>query len=579
VIPPERGRAQQENSLLRIEAHTGLRLRPFFWCLAIALGALQVWAHRNEMNPDGISYIELGWAAARSGLHQIVNAYWSPLYPFLLSLVFRYFHPSPQWEFTATHLLNFVVYLLSLAAFELFLDELLIARQAAEDLSQKSISVESRTLRVWGYVFFLWASYFWLGPAWVTPDLCVSVIVFFAMAVLLWKRRSGDKWTTFAVLGGLLGLGYLAKAAMFPLSFVFLFSAFYVRRRAGASLPGTTLGTLLAAGVFAAFALPFAMSLSSQKGRPTFGDSARINYVEYVDAGPKWVHWQGKPEGTGTPLHPTRRVFSDPDIYEFSSAMPASYAPWYDPSYWYDGVQPHFLWRGQSLALWRAANVYLKIFSKSGALWVVLIVVLWLLHRKMLAQSDSVPGEWLILLPLVAPPAMYALVHVEFRFIAPFGLMLLVWALTKLRVAAGAQPLLLKRSLRVLTLAPVLAMVWPVAHDVGEVIANRPYEHWEVAVGLHEMGIPSGTEAGSIGSGSGAYWAHLAGVKIIAEIPEKDQTSFLAADPARKEEALHKFSELGAKAVVMKNSSAAQSMDGWQEVGETRYYVWRPAGH
>jgi hypothetical protein len=551
------------------------RRRLIFWSLAVVLGLLQVWAHRNEMNPDGISYIELGWTAARSGLHQIVNGYWSPLYPFLLSLVFHYLNPPPQWEFTAAHLLNFAVYLASLAAFELFLDGLLITRFAAKYLSQKSTFVESGTLRVWGYVFFLWASYFWLGPVWVTPDLCVSVIVFLAMAVLLRIRRSGGKGTLFAVLGGLLGLGYLAKAAMFPLSFVFLFSAFLLSRRAGASLRAATLYALLAAGVFAVVAGPFILSLSLLKGRPTFGDSARINYMEYVDAGPKWIHWQGKPEGTGTPLHPTRKVFSDPDIYEFSSWMPASYAPWYDPSYWYDGARPHFLWTGQSLALFRAANMYLKIFSKGGALWVVLAVVLWLLYSKLIALKDSVPGEWLITLPLVAPLAMYALVHVEFRFIAPFGLMLLIRALTQLSVVAGTQALLLKRSLMAVTLAPALAMAWPVAHDLRDVVANRPYEPWRVAVGLHEMGIPPGTRVGSIGTGLSAYWAHLAGVRIIAEIPEKDETIFLAANPTRKLEALNKFSEVGAKAVLTKNAAVAHSMDGWQQVGQTHYYVWR----
>jgi hypothetical protein len=402
------------------------------------------------------------------------------------------------------------------------------------------------------------------------------VLVFLAMAVLLRIRRRGNEWIIFAVLGGLLGLGYLAKAAMFPLSFVFLFSAFSLSRRAGASLPAATLRTLLAVAVLAAFAGPFILSLSSEKGRLTFGDSARINYMEYVDGGTLWIHWRGEPEGTGTPLHPTRKVFSDPDIYEFSSSMPATYAPWYDPSHWYDGARPHFLWKGQALALLRAANMYLKIFSKSGALWVGLAVVLWLHYRKMVALDDSAPGERLVLLPLVAPLAMYALVHVEFRFIAPFALMLLIWALTKLRVVAGTQPPLLKRSLMVVTVAPVLALVWPVAHDLKDVLTNRPYEPWEVAVGLHEMGVPAGTELASIGTGLSAYWAHLAGVKIIAEISEKDEASFLAADPIKKTEALRKFSELGAKTVVTKNAAVAQSMDGWQEIGETHYYLWRP---
>src|SRR6267154_2786231 len=76
--------------------------RLFFWGLVLVLGLMNVWARRNDVTPDSISYIEIGWATARGGLHQLVNAYWSPLYPFLLSLVFRFFHLVPEGiEFAA----------------------------------------------------------------------------------------------------------------------------------------------------------------------------------------------------------------------------------------------------------------------------------------------------------------------------------------------------------------------------------------------------------------------------------------------------------------------------------------------
>jgi len=45
--PLERGQARQANARPLIAAPTGLRLRLLFWCLAIALGALEVWARRN----------------------------------------------------------------------------------------------------------------------------------------------------------------------------------------------------------------------------------------------------------------------------------------------------------------------------------------------------------------------------------------------------------------------------------------------------------------------------------------------------------------------------------------------------
>ena len=566
--------AEQQNPLSPAGAPPKPHVRIFFWCVALVLGLLHVWAHRNDVAPDSISYIEIAWATARSGLHQIVNAYWSPLYPFLLSLVFRYFHPQAQWEFTAAHLLNFAVYVASLASFELFLKELILQRQTAGESPEKSLLVSPRTFWIWGYVFFLWASYFWLGPEWVTPDLCVAVLVYLATALLFRIRRGRGNWFVFAGLGALLGLGYLAKAAMFPLAFVFLFSAFCLGRIAGASFPVAALRTLLAAGVFAGFAVPLVLALSAMKGRATFGDSGRISYTEYIDRATRTVHWQGEPLGTGSPAHPTRKIFSDPAVYEFATPIQGSYPPWYDPSYWYEGVRPHFLLMGQLWALFRAANLYLKIFSKSGALWVVL-VALWVAGRKALAWGSFSPGAWLAILPSVAALAMYSLVLVEFRYVAPFALMLMLWTLARVRIVVGAEPRLLRRFHLVVILAPALAVGWAVARDIYDVIFNKPYEPWVVAQQLHAMGIPSGTDVGYIGTGLGAYWAHLAGVRIIVEIPNIEQPRFVAADAARRQQVLALFSSVGAKAVVTGNADAANPADGWRQIPGTHHFIWQ----
>jgi hypothetical protein len=90
------------------------------------------------------------------------------------------------------------------------------------------------------------------------------------------------------------------------------------------------------------------------------------------------------------------------------------------------------------------------------------------------------------------------------------------------------------------------------------------------------MGIPAGTDVGYVGTGLDPYWAHLAGVRIIAEIPGKDQSAFLAASPERKQQILRKFGEVGAKAVVTKNAKVASSMEGWRQIHGTQYYLWRP---
>jgi hypothetical protein len=548
--------------------------RVFFWCVVLILGLMNVWARRNEVTPDSISYIEIGWAAALGGLHQIVNGYWSPLYPFLLSLVFRTFHPTPQWDFTAAHVLNFAVYVASLASFELFLKELILVRQASEESPEKSRLPTRRTIWIWGYLFFLWASYFWMGPAWVTPDLCVAALVFLATALLLRIRRGRGNWLVFTGLGVLLGLGYLAKAAMFPLSFVFLFSALRLGRARGASFRTAAVRTLLATGVFAAIALPLVLALSAQKGRPTFGDSAALNYAMYINGAPRWVHWHGQPPGTGVPAHPMRQLSSDPAVYEFARPVPGSYPPWYDPSYWYEGIKPHFSLRGQAWAFYRAASVYLKLLSRTGALY-ALFLVLVLLGRKTGSWEFEARTLFWVWLPSFAAFGMYALVHAEERFLSGFALMLLMWILSSLRLTKKAGAQYRRRMVLMTGLVPALAITWALGRDLSDVTGDKPFEPWLVAQRLHVMGIAPGTEVGYIGTGTDAYWAHLAGVRIIAEVPDKEQAYFVAADAARRQQVLEMFISVGARAVLTRNADAANPMDGWRQIPGTHHFIWQ----
>ena len=533
-----------------------------------------MWARRNDVTPDSISYIEIGWASARGGLHQLVNAYWSPLYPFLLSLVFRCFHPTVHWDFTAAHLLNLVVYIAGFASFESFLRELNSQQETAGEPVGKYLPVSAHTVWIWGCLFFLWAGCFWLGPVWATPDLCVAVLVYLATALLFRIRAGRGNWVVFAGFGALLGLGYLAKAAMFPLAFVFLLSAFCLSRLSGASFRVAGFRTLLAAGVLSIFAVPLILALSAAKGRTTFGDSGRINYMEFVNRATRSVHWQGGPPGTGTAVHPTRKIFSDPDVFEFSSPVQGSYPPWYDPSYWYDGARPHFSVKAQAWALFRASNMYLKIFSKSGVLWVVLVAI-WVVRRKALGWGRSSTGAWLVFLPSVAALGMYSLVLVEFRYVAPFVLMLLIWTLARMRIVTGAEPQLVRRFHLVVVMAPVLAAGWAAMHDLYDIVRNEPYEPWVVAQQLHAMGISSGTGVGYIGTGLDAYWAHLAGVRIIVEIPNIEQPRFIAADAARRQEVLALFTSVGASAVITRNADAANPADGWRPIPGTHHFIWQ----
>jgi len=580
--------AEQENSQLPTEEALNPRLRVFFWSLAIVVGALHVWVYRNDLNPDSVSYIEMAEAAMRSGWHALVSAYWSPLYPTLLSIGFRVLHPSMYWEFTVVHLVNFAVYLADLLCFEFFLKELLAARRSEIGPKDDLKPVPERIFWIWGYLLFIWSNQFWLRPQQVNPDIIVAGLVYLATALLLRVYRGKGDWLAFAGLGIVLGVAYLAKTAMLPLSFVFLACGFFLFALRRKSYSHAFERSALALAAFAMIAAPLIVLISKEKHRLTFGDSGKINYAEHVDGASFMTHWQGEPAGTGIPAHPTRKVSVDPPIYEFAQPIAGSYPPWYDQSYWYEGIRAHFSLRGQLRVLFKSANGYFKLFSRSGALY-VLFLALILLVRKTGKWEWGTKQFRLVWLPSLVALVMYSLILIKQRYVSGFALVLLLWILSSARISFAREEVFRKRALLVTFLAPALAIMWPATLNLRDIIRNphggvvggfgrSPYDQQMVAEGLRQMGISPGTQVASIGSGLEAYWAHLAELRIITEIPGEGE-SFLAVDSLKRSEALNKFLELGAKAVVTKNAAVARSTEGWQEVGQSQYYVWRPSAN
>jgi len=539
-----------------------------FWCAAIVVGLIQVWAHRYNVNPDSISYIEIAQSAKEACWKSYVNGYWSPLYPFLLTNVFRILDPGPLWESTVVIFSNLAIYLANLACFEWFLKELILLRDASRNSAESGFSISSRTLWICGYVFFLWAGQFWVTPSWISPDLCVAGLGCLATGALIRIHRGHASWATFVLFGAALGVGYLAKAPMFPLAFVFLACGFMAVSSEGRAWTRAALAVV----VFFMIAAPLAVSLSRTKGRMTFGDSGRINYAEFVNGAPKYVHWEGEPPGTGIPAHPPRKLLAEPPLYEFAAPIGGSYSLWYDPSYWYEGIKPHFSLKGQVMALYRTMSSYLRIFSVTGTLYAVFIALFFVV-RKSGSWARGLRKEKFVWIPLGAAFGMYALVHVEPRFVGGFALMLLMRLLAGVRFAKTAGKGAMSGVASVIILAPALAIVFSTGKNLKDIAMPATFEQWEVARGLREMGIPQGSNVGSIGTGLGAYWAHLADVRIIAEIPGEDQSVFRAADPERKQEVVRKFAEVGATAIVTKNIAVVNSMEGWKRVRGTHFYL------
>jgi hypothetical protein len=112
-----------------------LPIEPVLMVASVALGLLHPWVGRYAMNPDGISYLDVGDSFFRRDSVNAMNAWWSPLYPWTIGLVLGVAKPSPKWEFPLVHLVNLGVFVIALFAFRCLLHTLLrFVRERTSDV-------------------------------------------------------------------------------------------------------------------------------------------------------------------------------------------------------------------------------------------------------------------------------------------------------------------------------------------------------------------------------------------------------------------------------------------------------------
>jgi hypothetical protein len=548
------------------------RLRIAFWLIAIGLGAFQAWASRHFMNGDGVSYIDMGDAYFLRDWKMILNGYWSPLYPLVIGLVRFVIQPSSYWEFSVVHLVNFVIYLCTLVCFEFLMGELIryqrsqVARGPA--VADDDAARDGQTLPEWacwtlGYTFFLWSSLSLISLKLVSPDMCVAAAVYVAAGLLLRTRRGDVRRSTFASMGSVLGIGYLAKAAMFPLAFVFFGVSLFTVGNLRRAVPRV----LLALIAFSLVCGPFLVALSVSKDRLTFGDSGKLAYAWMVN-GTSYRHWQGAPPDRGTPKHPTRKIFDQPAVYEFATPVGGTYPLWYDPSYWYEGVDIHFD-PGQQIKVAASCVGILDVFLAAGGSlvlgWLSFVVVS---RRKWLVVKD-IAQFWFLLVPAMAAIGMYSLVYIEARYVAPFIVLLCVSAFCSVRLPNAPTS---NTWVACVTMTILVMFGLFMANNVFRAPRVPPVD-WQIASELQRMGVEPGDKVASIGYANTfqTRWARLARVKIISEIYLPD--SFWEAEESAKAQAMQAFANAGADLIVTKEPQGAVT-DGWRKIADTDYYVY-----
>lgn len=548
---------------LRTRNYLGLRIA--CWSVALALGAAQAWASRFQMNPDGISYMDIGDAYWRGDWRNALSTVWSPLYSWILGLFFKLLRPSPYWEYPLVHLVNFLIFVAALGAFDFFLMTFIAERR--RDNSRLAASGYSGLPEgAWwllGYNLFVSSSLILIYEA--IPDFCVAALIFIASALILKIKDSEATPKTYAIFGTALGLAYLAKAAMFPLAFVFLACAAIAGRRG----KGARQNLAVAGLTFFCISGTFITALSIHEGRLTFSDVGPLVYEEYIDGVDTFT-----PTGPGL-KHPVRKIADTPLTYEFGSPINSTYPPSYDPFYWHDGLKPRLVLKGQLRAITQNVLMYLTILAFYSNLLLPFLLLL-LIAPSPRACLRRISELWPIILPCLAALLMYLPIFTEFRYVAPFCILL--W----LALFSGLYLVNSQRSHMLVTFAVVgiaaSTLIFQGAPSIRDFLLDQKpgLAYWQAADALTSLGVHRGAKIAVIatepnGEG-GAFVARLGHLKIVAH--SRELKAACTEDPSTCSRFLDALAKSDVTAAILHGDPPPGSLIPWHRLGLTSYYAY-----
>lgn len=558
-------------------------LRIVCFTIALLLGIAQTWSVRHDIFSDGISYLEIASRYAHGDWANAVNPYWSPFYSWLIAIVLLVLRPTPYWQASTLHVVNFFGYLGSLIGFEFLLREIIFLRGVPSSASEGQL--RPSILYLGGYSTMVFGGLALIHIGYCSPDLVAMALFLWLMATLVRIQRTGGSTFQYAAVGILCGLSFLARTAFAPsIALCFAIMLFFVWKH-GRPLVPAALTAVCLTGILT---LPFLIAISRKAGELTIGESGKLNYGWEIDGAPRFAHWQGEPGDIGHPVHPTTLLVPHPTTYAFVGPVPGTYAPWYDPSYWYQGIHPKLKLRKQLRVLFVNLTVAVNLMIRSPFFLPACVLILLAGVRRWWPRFLL---YWPILAPALAGVLLYCLVYVEKRYLAAY--FIVIWTallasvpLTKrwLRAIAG--------SIVVLSCLVFLAIfvgrrMTPLLMDAASDLVHHHERYWNVNYLLAEqfrrIGLQPGDKIAYIGPAVDADWARIDGVRIVAEIPliyeRKDELFdnllvknaseirvFWDSSQATRDRVLQAFRNAGAKMVVTDGYFCGKCGGNWTRV-------------
>ena len=535
-----------------------------------------------SMNGDVASYFDLADEMQSHHWNWVVNGYWNPLYPALLTLARLLMRVDVWHELQAARFLNVVIAVFVLLASSYLADSALrlsLTRTTIGKEPEGWARISRSTLLLCSFVITFWFIVRDMNMNAVRPDLLLTLFLLIAFASLFNIQRT-SKFVYFAVLGGSFGLAFLTKSVAFPIFglTILVLAGLGLRKRS------YLLGAGVAALVFGVVAGPFIQALSKKEGHFSTGESGGANYAWYVDGAARFEQQHGEPDTKGSAIdrlkHTSKKLLANPPVFYYGSEMPGTETQWFDPSFWNAGLTPKFALGRQIRVLLGNAAMFVRLCVMNFQVFLPLILVILVGSRWVM--DDWGPDAMLpAALIAVALTGLFLIVLMEGRYVAPSFILLLLGALAFAYVPTGiAARTVLSYSTAMLLAALVFGDIQSWARSFreqkeaeGSSSGSYKRQIWTGAKALiSDYGIRPGDTVACYGEGAcrdDVYWARLAKANIRTEVyaPQENAISEWNRD-GHNPELIPALQSTGAKVLVASFSSGLEAPAGWIRLGQ-----------
>lgn len=496
----------------------------------------------HRMKGDGISYLDLADSYLRSDLGAIANSTWSPFFPLVLAITKAIFRPDQHSEFIMVQLVNWLIFVLTLAAFHwLFL---IISRQTSDD-------VKLHTGYFISLCLFIYCSLGLISSTSVTPDMLLFG-VFLLMTCFLLRYLDGGNGADALMVGILCGVGFLIKAVLFVIAPMFLICLLAV----SLTRPKLRASFLPIVG-FLVVSMPWVIFLSVSKGKFTFSDIGWINYC--IDVGTCVSDDSGY----------FTRIDEAADLVIYNTKHNnATFPPWFDLSERWSNARIVFSFEAQWASLLgnlrHGVGFLLTKFTVPFYIsFILLIFARFDEFRRILKRV------WLLWF-FAFTGSVYFLTHVEERYLAPFLFIFFVPMISTLLATASQGKERWIQRLLVISAFPLLFVpLYSPIYGWRKMI-NESSATYNSGVTATDIGLKTGDRVVVAGSGIDLYWSKLAGLRIIGEF--RDPTAFWRLSDGEKDTAMCALKKLEVRAIV--TTVAPTSHESyWKEIYPDRAYV------